>query len=138
MRSFNVHYSAQQKEVHFVYEGLMLSQRASERQRRSPLQLALIFQTTMQDHLEGNTNDKAAQEAAFNLAVDEYNSFGSAATNRRWQIQGEERAAVRNLVLSVSEPVKEMMARHYDKYKGADSGAPPYKLLTFANACVYA
>ena len=127
VRQVSVQYRAQQRDVHYVYEGLMLSCRGSERQRRSPLQLALIFQKTMLEKLEAFSSEKNAPELAFNAAVDEYNSFGSVATNRRWQIQGEERAAARNLTLSVSEPVKEMMAKHYDKYKGTESGAPsPY------------
>ena len=122
MCGINVHYTAQARDVEFVYEGIMLSCRASERQRRSPLQLALTFQRAMVDHITV-TDDKSARELAFERVVDDYNCFGAVAVNKRWQIQGEERAAVRNLCLSVAEPVRDMMRRHYDRFKGSDSGA---------------
>lgn len=101
------------------YEAIMLSMKASEHQRKSPLQLSMVFQTNLPEFfgdlklLEGDDKGRRqAAEAALDAAIDTYNLHGAVATQPRWQIRGEERQAVRNLALAVDPLVKGMMVRH--------------------------
>lgn len=111
-----------------IYDNILLSLRGSERQRKSHLQMACMFEDLMRekaleipDALVGLTQEQA-QELCFERVVNEYNDHGEAAAVSKYQLATDDKASVRNLIMGVHANVKKLMRSHLDKYKGNNSG----------------
>jgi hypothetical protein len=131
-----INYTAQEKPVLHMYEAVMLSHRGAERQRKSHLALAVLFNKAIDDKLtelraEGaldthakNSSNMDHRQTALELCFDEYNSYQDVATQKRWQLRDDDKVAVQNLALHTSEEVRVLMFSHLDYYKGSESGTP--------------
>jgi hypothetical protein len=95
----------------------------AERQRPSALQIANIIESRMRSLLkeDGGDNSDTARFRVFDKAIAEYNGFEIARNSARVKLAGPELLAVRGLVFGVCGAAKDLMRRHLDKFKVADS-----------------
>jgi uncharacterized protein YjaZ len=77
-------FTLQDRIIYHDFEGIMLSMKGSEKQRRSPLQLSLAFQHNVPDICGGrgrevDLTEKSARQAAdqaMDEAISQYSNYG--------------------------------------------------------------
>lgn len=133
--SITVNFTFQDSNNGHTFEAIMLSFRGAERQKKSHLAMALMFDAAIdskiaemqaeevRDALTKDKSDTQLRSQALDLVIEDYNTHKAVATQRRWQLLNDDKAAVRNLALFTCEGVRRLMASHLDSYKGCDSGA---------------
>ncbi|CAJ1387015.1 unnamed protein product [Effrenium voratum] len=105
-------YVHQDREEHFLFRRVQLSQQQAQRQQKNMLQTTMVF----------DSRAKSLQ-AAFLKAIEEYNMFGSAASNLKLQVDQASALRMYGLKVGLSAKVWAAVERHFHMFRVERSGS---------------
>ena len=115
-----VAYSKKSDDEGHVFDYIMLSNRQALRQRLNPLQLAFLMDM-LADERAAKTNDaKGGKRDRVVAVVEDYNKQPGVRDMKPWQISTEERWALCNISIGLSQTSKTMLRVHLNRFKWVD------------------
>jgi hypothetical protein len=132
-----VNFTAHAKDSGHVFDNIKHSFRGAERQRKSPLQLAYMFNGLMLTKVcelraDGATGpEDVMHRHALDECFEDYNAHAGVQQQSKWQMLEDDQNTIANLIFGVSARVKVMIRGHLDEHKGASGGTTG---LFFSNA----